>query len=209
VMTLFQSYGVVVYPLIVFTRTLKYEKNVKLEQLLYEITSERVQIRLINSNLINAFATGVIPFTKLIMVGKPMVEKLTENELKCIILHELGHIKRKHILVLTILVILLQTCFFVFYDKLFIPWWSANYADLKWIKWTGFVILNLAVFEIIWLYNKRMEYSADSYAAVLAGKLEYANTLKKLDLITDGMLSRKTNTHPTLNQRIENVSRLQ
>jgi Zn-dependent protease with chaperone function len=52
-----------------------------------------------------------------------------------------------------------------------------------------------------------MEYEADTFAAKQVGKEAYISFLLRLDQLTEGMLSRKTTTHPILSDRIKNVEK--
>ena len=81
---------------------------------LHDITKEvstRASIRtpkiyIIESNNPNAFATGRSEKSAVIAVTSGLLELLTEQELKGVIAHEIGHIKNKDLLISTISVIL-------------------------------------------------------------------------------------------------------
>ena len=78
------------------------------------------KIRVIDANVINAYATGILPFTKTILIGKPLVNSLSEIELKSIIFHEIGHLHKKHLSKLyfvSILVVVFSYFIFVLRSK--------------------------------------------------------------------------------------------
>ena len=69
-----------------------YLKNEEIESFLRN-EGYSYRIRIIKGKIENAFATGVFPFTKTILIGEPLCEKMTNNELKGVVFHEIGHLK--------------------------------------------------------------------------------------------------------------------
>jgi len=69
--------------------------------------------KILFTNLIstNAYATGIIPFYKIIIIGDNLKEKLNKAQLKAIIYHEIGHHENKHMLKLYFINVVLQTLF--------------------------------------------------------------------------------------------------
>lgn len=196
--------GPVLFPLIVLMRSKTYEINDDLEQRVNQEMNTKVKVRVINQNLINAFATGVLPFSKIILIGAPLFHKLTNDELKAIIAHEIGHTKKRHLLYLTLLMIVIQITLMLFYQHLLLPLIAQN--GLGWI-FKGAALGSLFVLgnEIYGFFQKKTEYSADKFAAEMVGKNNYANVLKKLDEVTGGKLQNKTTTHPTLTERLNHI----
>ena len=91
------SYWFIINPLKYLVRPKKYSRDLDIEK---EIKSEGYNYKILFTNIIstNAIATGIIPFYKTIIVGNNLKEKFTENELKAVIYHEIGHHENKHIL---------------------------------------------------------------------------------------------------------------
>lgn len=198
--------GPILFPLIVLFRSKKYEMNHELEKLVNKEMNIKVKIRVINQNLVNAFATGVLPFSKIILLGAPLFHQFSNEELKAIIAHEVGHTQKRHLLYLTLIMITIQISSMFLYQYIILPIIIMN--SLGWIfKGASMGLLFVFGNEIFSFFQKKSEYSADQFAAEKVGKSKYANVLKKLDEITGGKLQNKTMTHPTLLERLNNLEK--
>lgn len=194
----------ILFPLIVLIRTSKYEVDDELELLVNKEMNTTIKIRVINQNVVNAFATGVLPFTNIILIGAPLLKQFTSEELKAIIAHEIGHTIKRHMLYLTLLMILIQISLLLLHQYVVLPLILLN--KLNWIfKGVSFGILFVLGNEIFSFFQKKTEYSADKFAAETVGINNYAEVLKKLNTVTGGQLQNKTATHPTLIERLEYI----
>lgn len=95
-LALINSYYFLIVPLRALFQKKKYLKNEEIESFLRN-EGYSYRIRIIKGKIENAFATGVFPFTKTILIGEPLCEKMTDNELKGIVFHEIGHLKLGHL----------------------------------------------------------------------------------------------------------------
>jgi Zn-dependent protease with chaperone function len=61
----------------------------------------------------------------------------------------------------------------------------------------------------LWLipsfYQRRLELEADAFAAQLTSKECMIASLEKLNYITNGMVSKGGDTHPSLKKRLNNI----
>lgn len=166
------------------------------------------EVKIIDKELVNAYATGIIPFSKTILIGKPLIRDLTNEELLSIQLHEAGHLKKKHLnklfFVNTILCV-------IFYFLLVV---RSNYltynSQILNIVIVGFLgaFYGLLVWYIPGKIQYKFELEADKYSVEKNGKENLINALNKLDLISSGDVSKGGITHPKLNVRLEHIYKL-
>jgi heat shock protein HtpX len=95
------------------------ERLPKLYSVINELTNEagmRMPVAFLagNSKMFNAFASSTLAKScSLIGLGEDLIKELSDDEIKCLIAHELGHIKKKHRLkkvFLPTLIILASLC---------------------------------------------------------------------------------------------------
>lgn len=169
------------------------------------ILNNEDKIRFIESDseIINAFATGIIPYSKTIILGKGIINLLNEKELKTIIFHEYGHLKMNHLLKLYIVNLITNALFII----LFIQFKDfLNSTDYAVLYVGGFWSLATGVYLLISsFFHKKFEKEADLFSAKVCGKKPLISTLRKLNYHTNGKMSNKSLTHPTLEQRINNI----
>ncbi|MGY0408045.1 MAG: M48 family metalloprotease, partial [Polaribacter sp.] len=110
------SYWFIINPLKYIFRPKKFTRDEALEK---EIKLEGYPFKIYFTNIIvnNAFATGILPFYKIIIVGNNLKEKLSKIELKAVIYHEIGHHKNKHILKLFFVNVIVQTFAFLLFSE--------------------------------------------------------------------------------------------
>jgi len=53
-----------------------------------------IKIFIMDKNITNAHATGVLPFTKIILIGRTTTEKLSQEAIESLVFHEIGHIEK-------------------------------------------------------------------------------------------------------------------
>lgn len=191
-------------PLYVLIFSNSYKRSVFLESK-YLNKNSNYKVIISSNSKYNAYATGLFPFSKIIILGSYLLENLNNKEVNNIIQHEIGHHKNKHLWKAFALSIFIQCLGFFLYI----------YAKSA--------ILNMGFHEIIsvilastsigvftyYLPNRIMyylEYEADVYAANQVGPENYIETLKKLDHITKGLLSKGNINHPKLSKRIEKIN---
>lgn len=199
------SYNFLIRPSVRFVISNKYEENAQMELWLRKNFGYNFPIKNINDDIINAYAIGVIPFSKTIMLGKPLLDHMDFQELKCILLHEVGHLKYNHLLIKFNAALIDSAATAYFWVYIF-----------PLIKIFGYNFLNVAIagvtiggFQVVFLglVQRAMEYKADLFSARYFGAEEYARALSKLNEISAGKLEKDSLTHPPLEKRIAYVKK--
>lgn len=198
------TYAFVIHPIYYLLNQKEYQVSSNYQNWITDKTSEKVTVRLINKDVTNAFATGVVPFLKVILVGKSTENSFSEEEMKCLLLHEVGHTKLNHLqklyfanfLYVTFYVI---TTFFIFpYLRTF------EYEHLLIGIYCGLMLGGGSIF-FVGMLQKSLEKDADCYAAKIMGKDKYQQMLIKLNTITNGGLEKWAINYPSLKERLANV----
>jgi len=203
----FYGLGPLLYPIVILIRSSRYKENKQIEKLIQDEMNYSVKIRIVNTDLINAFATGVLPFSKIILIGKPLLNNLNENELKAVVAHELGHTKKHHLFYLMIIMIIIQINIMLIYNHTILPYFLLH--KLGWLaRGITFGLLIVLANEIIGFFQRKMELDADKFAAEIVGKNNIRDALEKLNKITNGKLQVKSISHPTLEVRLSFIQKL-
>ena len=167
----------------------------------------------------NAFSTG-FGRRKRIALFDTLIEKQTVPELVAVLAHEIGHFKKKHILIGTILSVLnIGILFYIL--SLFIN--STGLSEAFYIEhpslYTGLVFFSLLyapmelMLSLLFLvFSRRNEFEADRFAAeTLADPDSMTRALKKLALDNLANLTPHplhvflNDSHPPLLERIQNI----
>jgi Zn-dependent protease with chaperone function len=202
--TLVPTYAFVISPLSFLFLNKKYISDINLNQL---IASEKLnyKIRVIDANVINAYATGILPFTKTILIGKPLVNSLSEIELKSIIFHEIGHLHKKHLSKLyfvSILVVVFSYFIFVLRSKFQFGNELLNIASIGLVG----AMMGLLIWIIPGRIQYQFEYEADLFSCKKNGRRNLIDALEKLDTLSNGEVSKGGISHPTLSKRIQKLN---
>lgn len=201
---LIPTYVYVIQPIFYLTE----KNNFKENHLNIKMVVNSYEIRIIDKDLINAYATGIIPFSKKILIGNTLIENLTKEELLSIQLHEAGHLEKKHLDKLFFVNILLSV---LFYCILII---RSNYltANNEFLNIVSIGISGAFYGLLLWYIPGKIQYKfeieADKYAVENNGKVNLINALKKLDTISKGDVSKGGITHPKLSIRIKYINKL-
>ena len=159
----------------------------------------------IESDMLNAFATGRDPEHSAICVTRGLLEALNREELEGVIAHEMSHIKNYDVLLSTIIVVLAGTL--VFLSRIFMRasffggsrGKSNNNKDNNGagaiVAIVGLILMILApIFATLvqLALSRNREYLADASAAQILGyPLGLASALKKLQQASDPKKAQK------------------
>ncbi|MBL0742643.1 M48 family metallopeptidase [Chryseolinea lacunae] len=200
-------YGFVIQPMLslfIYKETYRYIEETKaLEQWVLTTFKIKVNIRLLDKEVVNAYATGVIPFSKLIILGRPLFDGLSQDDIKGLILHELGHTVRHHLLVLYGINVVTYSIGVVASYYLFPLYETTPYAGL-FVFLHGAVFYGLLMALIPGLVQRRIEYAADKFAAIHAGAA-YATALTNLNILSEGGLMKGGLNYPSLKKRLARI----
>jgi len=133
----------------------------------------------------NAFATGPTRNNAMVAVSSGLALNMSDDELKAVLAHEVGHIANGDMLATTLLQGLMNT--FVYFVARLIarPVMERNY----WMGFALYMVLQfilsiLAMIPICWFSRKR-EFGADAYAAEALGAQHMISALQKLESLSE------------------------
>ena len=208
VLALINSYYFLIVPLRALFQKKKYLKNEEIESFLRN-EGYSYRIRIIKGKIENAFATGIFPFTKTILIGEPLSEKMTDNELKGVVFHEIGHLKLGHLYKMFFLNMVSSIILVFLYGFSMKIIESQHYRDTimepVMVALVGLIYGVIAFILIPYFFQRRLEYQADAFAVRKVGAEQYVQTLEKLNEITENKMMKGSVTHPSLKDRIKNA----
>jgi len=137
----------------------------------------------------NAFATGPTRNNAMVAVSSGLAMSMTDDELKAVLAHEIGHIANGDMLATTLLQGLMNTFVYFLARMIARPIMERNY-------WMGFavymglqfVLSVLAMIPISW-FSRRREFRADAYAADALGAQHMISALQKLGRLSEQNVS--------------------
>ncbi|QTE22379.1 M48 family metallopeptidase [Polaribacter cellanae] len=199
------SYWFVINPLKYVFRPNKFTRDNLLEE---EIQREGCPFKIYFTNMVenNAFATGIIPFYKIIVIGNNLKEELSKEELKAVIYHEIGHHKNKHILKLFVVSVILQTFVFLLFFKINQIHFTHAFMEPIMVGING-AFIGFVFYYVPSKISYQFEYQADNYAANKYSKIATIGALKRLDEISNGVLTKGNATHPKLEKRLQSLEK--
>jgi STE24 endopeptidase len=167
----------------------------------------------------NAYFSG-FGAKKRIVLYDTLINDLSTNEIVAVLAHEIGHYKKKHVMV-NMFVSLLLTGITLFVFSLLID--NAVLSEALSVKMPSFHI-GLITFGILYspiseltgilmnYISRRFEYQADNYAKIKHNAEDLVSSLKKLSRNSlSNLTPHKANvfihySHPTLLQRVRNLT---
>jgi Zn-dependent protease with chaperone function len=155
----------------------------------------------------NAMVSGII--TKNVYMSDYLLENFDTEESKSILAHEIGHIKKHHLLIRTSLFIgfiILVACIAGIFD-----WYEANYNEIPiWLGLSIFAVAAIVYMGLFVYFVKRVqEKQADAFVLDLnVDPKVYIRALYKLTKLNNmvmklGKMDEKFQTHPSTAKRIK------
>lgn len=143
----------------------------------------------------NAFATGPTRNNAMVAVSSGLALNMSDDELKAVLAHEVGHIANGDMLATTLLQGLMNTFVYFLARMIARPIMERNY-------WMGFavymglqfVLSVLAMIPISW-FSRRREFRADAYAADALGAQHMISALQKLGRLSEQNVSAHQGEH--------------
>ncbi len=197
------AYWFIIEPFKYLLKKKEYYRDTELEKEL-SIKGYHYKILFTDQIITNAYATGIIPFYKIIIVGNNLKDSLTPSQLKALIFHEIGHHRKKHILKLFFINIILQTAFIIIFSLIYNLHITNTLIELTLVALTG----GMGGFLFWFIPNKisfYFEYYADEYSALNFSRRSLINALIKLDELSEGKLTRGNYSHPKIEKRLNNL----
>lgn len=145
----------------------------------------------------NAYATGILPFSKTIIVGKGIDEHLNEQEQRALIYHEIYHHKANHMLkfyLITMVIYVIAACIW--------SWYLRKLPGNEYLHIALFYGGVAGVYQIVQgLVQRRFEKQADLYSVRQMGSYAQISALRKLYALSGTPENQKAINYPTLAQR--------
>ena len=182
----------------------------------------------------NAFATGAFRNHALVAVSTKIMEQMTREELRAVLGHEMSHVANGDMVTMTLLQGVLNAC--VIFLSRVVAFMAANAmsngkgnrrGSSNGIYYLVYYVLQfalgIAASLVVYWYSRRREYAADAGSANLLGSpSSMIAALRRLGNLQPGILpdsikamgiaGKHTSlfaTHPSLEDRIEALERLQ
>ena len=130
------------------------------------------KVAMVNSPVPNAFATGKSPKSSLVAVTTGILDVLDNDELEAVIGHELGHVRSRDVLVLTLASVFSTVAWYLVRFGLFggLQTRNRNTAGTSAIVMLVAITTWVVSFLIIRAISRYREFSADRGGAIMTGK---------------------------------------
>ena len=181
----------------------------------------------------NAFATGAFRNHALVAVSTDIMAQMTKEELRAVLGHEMSHVANGDMVTMTLLQGVLNAC--VIFLSRVVAFLAANAASdgkgrrrgssgiYTLVYFVMQIVLGIAASLVVYWFSRRREYAADAGSANLLGTpSSMIAALRRLGNLEPGVLPDSIKamgiagkhaslfaTHPSLEDRIEALERLQ
>ena len=182
------TYSFIIEPIILYSRRKTIDRYTFVED--YKVVET-------NKPRANAYATGILPFSKTIIVGKGIDEHLNEQEQRALIYHEIYHHKANHMLKFY----LLSMVIYVIAGYIWV-WYLRKLPGNEYLHIGLFYGAVAGVYQIVQgLVQRRFEKQADLYSVQQMGSYAQISALRKLYALSGTPENQKAINYPTLAQR--------
>lgn len=175
------------------------------------------KIYAIKGKTANAVVAGLFRKAQCIFFTNRLLERMSEGEIMAALAHELAHGRHRHMTKVLVAIVLWAFGVQVLFRLIdFHVYFGAQ--DAYWQIWANGILNGLNVFLLMLLVlfplSRRHEYQADATAALWVGTGLYKQTLYRLHQINDQLkpprkFLAKLGTHPTMQERLERLGRLE
>lgn len=205
--SLIPSYDFIISPLKYISLKKEYTRNKELEAIIKN-DGFNYNLVIIRGKILNAYATGILPFSKTILIGETLKNKMTKENLISIIYHEIGHLKYNHLTKLYFMnTILSLLSFLAFFTRQYF----LKESETSFYEPLSVFILGLLIGLFFWYIPGKIQFQleleADRFASEIVGKEKFESALNELDVLSAGDVSKGGHTHPKLSKRIEYIGR--
>ena len=203
--SLIPSYDYILSPLKYLISKKEFRKNKKLEKIIKNKGFD-YKIIILKGKIVNAYATGILPFSRTILIGKSLKKNMNEENLLSIIYHEIGHLKLNHLIKLYFINTLLSLLsFLVFFCRQY--YLSTSQSEIY--EPISIFALGVVIGILYWYIPGKIQYKleleADYFASKIVGAKKYEEALIELDFLSNGDVSKGGTTNPNLKRRIKNI----
>ncbi|NYT01723.1 MAG: zinc metalloprotease HtpX [Methanosarcinales archaeon] len=192
------------------------------------------RVAIVNTEMPNAFATGRSQKSAVVAVTTGLMRQLNRGELEAVLAHELTHVKNRDVMVMTIASFLSTVAFFFVRYLMFFGDRRDREGGSLMVAWLVSIVVWIASYLLIQALSRYREFSADRGAAVITGQpANLASALMKISGVmtripkddlrrvegmnaffiipasVKGSLMNLLSTHPSVEQRIAALERMQ
>ncbi|MFC4618691.1 M48 family metalloprotease [Camelliibacillus cellulosilyticus] len=160
------------------------------------------------SKLANALVTGLR--TKRIFIADYVIDQLTKKQIKAILAHEIGHIKRNHLW--TRLGFMIVFFLIIYGLDAGYGWFQVHIVSMpQWLGVLLIVLLGITFFILLFLFIRIQERQADDYVLKLGVDYrDYASALIKLARLNHTLtkmnkVEESFKTHPSIDRRVRRL----
>lgn len=165
-----------------------------------------LKVIIIESNLINAFATGVLPYTKTILLSSKLLDELSKEEAEAILFHEIAHLKHNHLAKLYLINVFILAIGVILHFNTQTFWIeTVGIAKPLYLALHAGIFYSLIPMLLSSVVQKRFELQADLFSAKETSNSSLISALTKMNTLTNGQLEKPALTHPVLTHRIKNI----
>ncbi|MCY3772843.1 MAG: M48 family metalloprotease [Gemmatimonadetes bacterium] len=165
----------------------------------------------------NAVVAGLFRKAQYIFFTNKLLERMAEGEIMAVLAHELAHARHRHVPRMFVVLLLWTLGVQVFLSLI---GYHAYFRSIEesWKMWvyggTNALNVYLLIFLVLYPLSRRHEYQADATAARWVGISQYKQFLRRLHQLNDQMkpprkVLAKLGTHPTLQERLERVGKVE
>jgi Zn-dependent protease with chaperone function len=151
--------------------------------------------------------TAYVAFGSLVF-GKDLIRDLSPQELLAVIAHEFGHIKGRDGLKRSLLLVPLMLFALYSWSKLNSPIFYSEAFTAVMLSAMMLVALTAYMTVMMVPVNWNLEYHADETAAKFAKKENIESALLKIAKAEKRDLEAQSETHPSINERIDRLEKL-
>jgi len=143
---------------------------------------------------------------KSLVLGTQLLEKLSLDERQAVVAHELGHVKRKHAIIRSVLLAPLLAVLLWSWSRFNSPVFFSE--SITQIILTTMLYISVLAFQFMAIIpiNWYVEQDADRFAAKLIGKEHMTSALLKF--ANGRNFEEPSETHPSIAERVRRISKL-
>ncbi len=172
------------------------------------------------NNLGNAAVMGLFPFVRYVMLSDLLLESMTDQQIRAVFAHELGHVKHRHLIWFVLFFITVGTCLFglaaLLENQLPLGEDAKSVFDIA-----SLVLCGAALFTSYGFLSRWFERQADVYAARTMekplleqgnpqglGAAVFASALERVAIVNNIPMNARNWTHGSIAARVRYIHRL-
>ena len=147
---------------------------------------------------------GILPWARFLLVSPQLLAHLNSQELRAVVAHEAGHLRRWHLLFYALAFLGFVELLFLILVGLELTQWTTGFTAPDWLQ--GFLLVGLLALFLrggIGFLSRNFERQADCNAFLRCGWEPFATALKKVGYLNRIALHQDNWHHYGIQQRLE------